>query len=417
MLFFIQSLSAVILAFAILQNLFYLLMVVLAVNELILNRRFSLLARDPILMDHHTVPGISILVPAYNESATIVESVTSLLNLRYPNYEVVVINDGSTDETARTLIEAFDLRTSERAYPRVVKHERVRGLYANPRYPNLLFVDKNNGGKADALNAGLNVARKSLFCAVDADSILNPDSLLDVVKPFVEDPIECLAVGGTIRIANGSRIERGMVTEERVPASVLPLFQTVEYFRAFLLSRLAFSNLRGVGIISGAFGLFKRDAVMQIGGYRLDTVGEDMELVIRLHRHAIEHGIPYKIRNVPEPVCWTEAPEDLRILRRQRTRWQRGMLETLFNHRTMLFNPAYGRMGTFIMPYFFLFDVVGPVLDLVGLICIPILFGLGFLSPEFFLAYFAVVIFFGIFLSMLSIVVGELSLFPVSYHI
>ncbi|MEO7864814.1 MAG: glycosyltransferase family 2 protein, partial [Sphingomicrobium sp.] len=271
---------------------------------------------------------IAVLAPAYNEEVTIVESVTSLLALHYPEFEVIVINDGSDDRTLRRLIDHFELKSVERYHDLTVKHAPIRGLYASPRIPSLLVVDKENGGKSDALNAGINVARAPLFCSIDADSILESDALLRAVRPFLEKPDEVIAVGGTIRLANGSRIESGRVIDVRLPRNFLALVQIVEYLRAFLMTRLALSRMQALTVISGAFGLFRRRLALEVGGYSHGTVGEDMELVIKLHRHMRLQKKPYRIEFIPEPVCWTEAPENLTILGRQRARWQRGALET-----------------------------------------------------------------------------------------
>jgi cellulose synthase/poly-beta-1,6-N-acetylglucosamine synthase-like glycosyltransferase len=282
-------------------------------------------------------PPVSVLMPAFNEEATIRTSVRSMLQLQYPEFEIVVINDGSKDSTLAVLIEEFDLVPHPEPLRQAVAHQPVQAIYRSRRYANLRVVDKANGGKADALNAGINAARYGLFCGVDADSILQRDSLLRVVQPFLEDE-RTIAAGGTVRIANGSQVRGGFLIQAGLPRNWLARFQIVEYLRAFLFGRLGWSPLNAVLIISGAFGLFDRERVMAVGGYRTDTVGEDMELVVRLHRYHREKRIPYRIRYLPDPICWTECPENLGTLGRQRSRWQRGLAESLGRHARLAFS-------------------------------------------------------------------------------
>ncbi|HWH23014.1 MAG TPA: glycosyltransferase [Allosphingosinicella sp.] len=355
-------------------------------------------------------PSIAVLAPAYNEEVTIVESVNSLLALHYPDFEVIVINDGSKDGTLARLIDHYRLEPVARFHEEAVPHQPIRGLYASSRLPRLLVVDKENGGKSDALNAGINVARSELFCSIDADSLLEPDALLRVVRPFIEEPDQMVAVGGTIRIANGSRIAAGRIIEIRLPRNFLALVQIVEYLRAFLMARLGLGRLQALTVISGAFGLFRRQLALEVGGYSHGTVGEDMELVIKLHRHMREQGKPYRIDFIPEPVCWTEAPEDLTILGRQRARWQRGTLETFFKHKDMLFNPRYGRIGFIGFGQILLVDLLGPIVEVIGYVLIPALFLLGLLSFEYLLAFLAITFTFGIFLSVSTLILEEIEL-------
>ena len=355
-------------------------------------------------------PPIAILAPAYNEEVTIVESVNSLLALQYPDAEVIVINDGSKDGTLARLIAHYGLSPVQRLHDSSVVHQPIRGLYASPRLPNLLVVDKHNGGKSDALNAGINVARAPLFCSIDADSLIESDALLRVVRPFIEEPTLTVAVGGTIRIANGSRIASGRVVEVRLPRDFLGLVQIVEYLRAFLMARLALSQMQVLTVISGAFGLFRRDLATEVGGYSHGTVGEDMELVVKLHRLLRERKQPYRIDFIPEPVCWTEAPDSFAVLGRQRARWQRGALETFFKHRDMLFNPRYGRIGFVGFGHVLFVDVLGPIVEVLGYILMPLLYALGLLAPEYLLAFLAITFTFGVFLSVTTLILEEIML-------
>ncbi len=265
-------------------------------------------------------PPVSVLLPAFNEEAGIVESVRSLLALRYPEHEVIVVDDGSTDRTLARLGEAFDLAPVRKALRSDLPCAPVSATYVSRRHPELVVIAKENGGKADALNSALNAARYPYFCAIDADAMIEADALLSVAKPFLDDPNTVAATGGIVRIANGCRVEHGRVTEVRLPRSRLATFQVIEYFRAFLVGRIGWSELDSLLIISGAFGLFRRSLVVACGGYSTDTVGEDVELVVRLHRYLRERHEDYRIEFIPDPVCWTEVPEDVRTLARQRRR-------------------------------------------------------------------------------------------------
>jgi len=355
---------------------------------------------------------ISIIVPAYNEEATIIENVHSLLALRYPDFELIVVNDGSSDDTLKKLIDTFGLKPVSRARDtHSVNHEPIFGAYASSNYPNLLVIDKKNGGgKADATNAGLAFVRTPLLCIIDADSILEPNALLSAVRPFMESSQNVIAVGGTVGIINGCTIKNGQVIKFALPKRFLPRVQVVEYARAYIMARLAGSRAGTLTLISGAFGIFRHNAVIQAGGFDKTTVGEDMEMVLKLHHQMKDKGVPYDIRYVPEPVCWTEAPETLKMLSRQRVRWQRGGMECISRHRSMLLNPKYGRMGLLTMPLLVLVDIVGPIAEILGLILIPFLALTGILSLDFFFAYLALVFLFGIFLTSTSVLLEQIEL-------
>ncbi len=354
-------------------------------------------------------PGVTILVPAYNEGPNIVTSVTSMLALRYPQLQVVVVNDGSKDDTLDRMVEHFQMVPAARVDPRHVDTQEVRGVFRSRVARNLLLIDKANGGKADALNCALNFADEPLVCAVDADAMLEPDALLRVVKPFLDDPANMIAVGGIIRIANGCTIEDGQVTAVALSKNHIARFQVVEYLRAFLIGRTGWNVVNALLIISGAFGVFRRDAVLAVGGYDHKTVGEDAELVVRMHRHFRESGRPYAIEFVPDPVCWTEAPETRRVLARQRRRWQRGLLQTLSKHRRMAFNPRYGPAGTIAWPYQFVFEALGPVVELVGYVAFVLSVALGLMNWPFAILFFLVAFLYGVILSTSSILLEEFS--------
>lgn len=360
-----------------------------------------------IIQSPLTLP-ISLIAPAYNEERTIVESVRSLLSLEYPEYEVIVVNDGSRDATLDTLIEHFELRAIPVTIEYSIPCQPIRDVYRSARYPRLVVIDKENGGKADALNAGIIMAAHPLFCAMDADSLLEGNALLRITRPFLEQP-ETVAVGGIVRIANGCRVEHGQVTEISLSSNPLVIFQQVEYLRAFLFGRVGWSALGALLIISGAFGVFKRQVVLDIGGYRHDTVGEDFELVVRMHRRLREQKIRYRIVFLPDPVCWTEAPETLRVLGRQRNRWQRGLIDTLRIHRRMGLNPRYGRVGLLAMPYFVIIELLGPVIEMSGYLFVIIAFFLHLINLPFFLLFLTLAILLGTLLSVASVVLDEIA--------
>jgi cellulose synthase/poly-beta-1,6-N-acetylglucosamine synthase-like glycosyltransferase len=352
-------------------------------------------------------PGITVVLPAFNEAAGIVESVRSLLALRYPAYEVIVVNDGSTDETLRRLDAAFDLLPAHRASRRAISTQTVRASYVSRRMPNLWVLDKANGGKADALNAGVAAAQHPYVCAIDADALIETDALLRVAAPILDDPEHVIATGGIVRIANGSTIDHGRVTRVRLPRNPLAVLQVIEYFRAFLIGRVGWTRLNALLIISGAFGLFQRAAVEEVGGFATDTVGEDMELVVRLHRHFRALGVPYRIEFVPDPVCWTEVPEDLRTLSRQRRRWHRGLGQTLWRHRRGIGNPRYGAFGLIALPYFVLFEFLGPVVETFGTALTIVAFLVGDVPLASFVGFLVIAFLVAIVLSIAALALEE----------
>jgi cellulose synthase/poly-beta-1,6-N-acetylglucosamine synthase-like glycosyltransferase len=349
---------------------------------------------------------ISILAPAFNEEATVVASVKSLLQLRFPNYEVIVVNDGSKDRTMDVLMDEFKLVRVKRYVPLVLDHKPIKAIYKSKIYPELIVVDKENGRKADALNAGINVCRNDLFCAIDADCVLEPDVLQTMLRSFIEDETT-IAVGGIVRVANDCVIDGNEIKEVRVPKSHLARIQVVEYLRAFLFGRVGWDYLNSLLIISGAFGIFDRNAVLRVGGYLHDTVGEDMELVVRLHRYHLDKKIPYRVRFLPEPVCWTEVPEDRNVLARQRNRWQRGLADTLWRHRRMLLNPKYGRLGMVAMPFFFFFELLAPVVEIFGYVVLVLTIILVGLNHQFAILFLSAAILLGMVLSVASVLCEE----------
>jgi cellulose synthase/poly-beta-1,6-N-acetylglucosamine synthase-like glycosyltransferase len=324
-----------------------------------------------VLASSTEAPSMSILAPAYNEAFTIIENVRSLLSVHYNNLEVIIINDGSKDDSLEKLITAYDLFKVDYFVNEQLNTKPVKGVYKshNPVYRKLIVVDKVNGGKADALNVGINIARNDYFVCIDVDCILEQDSLLKLAKPFLENSTErVIAAGGVVRIANGCEVKGGRLVKVNLPKQFLPRIQTLEYIRAFLLSRMAWTKLNGLLLISGAFGAFDREIVIKCGGYNKHTVGEDMELVVRMRRYMEELNEPYRVSFIPDPLCWTEAPSTFEILGRQRNRWARGTIETLRSHRKMFFNPRYGLLGMLSYPYWFFFEFLAPIIEFAGTI-------------------------------------------------
>jgi len=398
-----------ILAYFATVNLLYALFGYLGLRSIITHARESsqLLLKD--LLERDLELPVSMLVAGYNEERSIVASVGSLLSLRYPEFEVVVVSDGSTDGTIDRLIEAFAMVEQPRVYRRALFTQPVLRSFRSLRHPNLIVVEKLRGGRADALNAALNHARYPLIAAVDADSLLNADAVLRASRLFLEDE-RLVAVGGTIRPLNGAVMKDGKVAALRMPPRWIERFQILEYARAFFTGRAGWSHLDALLIISGAFGLFRREAVVQVGGFWVDTVGEDMELVVRLHKHFRRARIPYRILFTPDPICWTEVPSTMRILRNQRNRWHRGLWETLWRHRTMMFNPRYGRVGLVAFPYFVFFEALGPIIEALGYVILVLGFFLDFLFIEFALLFIALSVLYGMLLSQMAVGIETLLL-------
>lgn len=402
--------SYFILCIGLFQNVIYTLQLPLAARELFRMRMLNDKEHSYWLLTSDITLPISIIIPAYNEEPTITETVSSTLSTEYPSFELVVINDGSIDRTLQKLIDGFNLIKSEKVFEKNLEYGNIRGIYTSTIYPNLVVIDKENGGRSSALNVGLDISKNPLVCTLDADSILDPQSLLKTVQPFIEDPEKVVAAGGTIRILNGCEVEHGIIKDVRTPGKLIPLFQLIEYIRAFLMGRLAWSRLGIVTILSGAFSIFRRDIAVAAGGFSLHTISEDFELVMKIHKYCSENKIDYKMCFVPEPVCWTEVPETLSSLKNQRIRWQQGGLEVFFTYIKMFLNPAFGRIGTIAYPLLFIFDVLGPLAELSGYILITVFYFFGYLNYEFMAAFFCLFFVFGIFISICSLVLEELSL-------
>ncbi|MEW9051559.1 MAG: glycosyltransferase [Neobacillus sp.] len=371
---------------------------------------------EDLLQSEYTKP-VSILVPAYNESAGIYGSIRSLVSIEYPEYEIIIINDGSTDDTLEKLQSRFKLVKTNRVIRQQLETKRVKGIYQSTIYSNLIVIDKENGGKADALNVGINCSRYPYFCSLDGDSIIERNAFLKVLKPIIESDDEVIASGGSVRIANGCEIQSGELMSVGLSNKPIVIMQVIEYLRAFLTGRVGLSQNNLLLIVSGAFGVFSKRWVVEAGGYA-HTVGEDMELVVRLHRLVKEKGLNKKIVYVPDPVCWTEAPESIKFLRRQRKRWHRGLFDSLWRHRKLMFNPKYGSIGLFSMPYFFFIEFLGPLIELIGYIILIVSIFTGNIYMEYAIVFFVLSLIYGSIYSMAAVLLEEWSMerYPAVRH-
>lgn len=413
----VERISWIIFAYFVVVNAFYFLLGLIILTSIKARRQEGIIDRLPQLHSDLQLP-VSIIIPAYNEQTTIASSVRSIMQLNYSRYEVLIINDGSSDATVAVLIKEFSLVLVHAVYPINIPTQIVRGVYQSTRYPNLRVIDKLNGGKADALNAGINYSAYPLFCSVDADSVLERDSLARVVRPFMKDP-SVIATGGTVRPANGCLVQNGFLVEVSLPKSLLAKFQVVEYIRAFLFGRLGWSAVNGALVISGAFGAFRKDAVIAAGGYRAGTIGEDMELVVRLHRFMRQNQQPYRIAFVPEAICWTEAPEDIQTLRSQRIRWQRGLSESLSSNWGLMFSRNGGVAGHVAFPIMVLFEWLGPIFELSGYLFMGVTWAVGITSSKAIAAFLFVSVGLGFLFSISSLLLGEMQfhLYPKKRHL
>ena len=403
----IQATTWFILIYFILLNVGYLTLNLLSLIALHRRSQEQILEEVPQVYSGLELP-ITIIVPAFNEGSNIASSIHSMLQLSYAEFEIIVVNDGSTDDTLEVLQKEFLLVPFYKSYSCPIQTKQVWSFLQSASYPNLRVIDKANGGKADSLNAGINAARYPLFCGVDADSILQRDCLHRVVRPFLEDRT-VIATGGTVRVANGCEVTGGFLTKVGLPTNPWALFQVVEYLRAFLFGRMGWSVINGVLIVSGAFGVFRKGAVVEAGGYRANTIGEDMELVVRLHRLMRKRRQAYRIVYVPEPICWTEAPEDYRTLRNQRIRWQRGLAESLTSNWSLMFSLRGGVAGWLAFPFMMLFELLGPLIELSGYIFMVIAFAAGWISWQAFGIFLFVAIGLGILLSVSGLMLEEMA--------
>lgn len=395
----------VIIVYMITVILFYLLMMGVAYNTLAKRKRLDHdWLEDEFKMNVFTKP-VSILVPAYNEELGIIESMHSLITLKYPETEIIVIDDGSRDSTAKLVIESFDMVTSMRNINADLPTEKILGIYQSKLHPKVFLIRKDNGGKADALNAGINFSRYPYFCSIDGDSILDSNSLLRVMRPIIESDGQVAVAGGNVRIANGNDIHFGAMVQKQLGNHPLVLMQIIEYLRAFMLGRIFLSRFNMVLIVSGAFSIFNKRIVIETGGYAKDVIGEDMELVVKVHAYIRKNKLDKRIEFVPDPVCWTEAPTSLSVLRKQRRRWSQGLFESLWKHKYITLNPTYGRLGFIAFPYFWLFEAFGALVELAGYLYMILAFFTDQLNTEFAILILLTLVIYGSIFSVLSLLI------------
>lgn len=390
----------------------YLWLAIVSAKELRRNIYNSKITNYDAIISSPFAPMITVIAPAYNESLTIVENIKALLALYYPSFEIIVVNDGSKDNTLSRAIEAFDLEKVPYVVDYKIPCKEIIGVYKSRKkaFNNLTVIDKLNGGKADALNSGINIAKGDYFISIDVDSIIDPTALQKLIKPFFEETDQkVIATGGVIRIANSCKIEDGQLVEINVPDQFLPRCQVIEYNRAFLMGRLAWSRLDGLLLISGALGLFDKEIVIACGGYYTKTVGEDMELVVRMRKYMAEKKIKYKVAYVPDPLCWTEAPTSLKVLGSQRNRWTRGTIDTLFLHWNIFFNPKYGFMGMISHPFWVFYEWLAPIIEILGIVYFLTIAYLGEPNWPFFYVMVFFVYFFSITFSTYAILFDHLA--------
>lgn len=400
-----------ILVYAISISVFYIILAILSARAMRKYKRKNSFVDYRTLLSSQFAPSVSLIAPAYNESMTIVDNARSLLALHYNNFEVIIVNDGSKDNSLDLLIEAYELEKVETPIYEHIKTKQIRGIYLpkNPAYKKLVVVDKENGGKADALNVGINVSKNKYVACIDVDCVLESESLLKLVKPFMEEEDKVIATGGVVRIANSCVIEDGRLLRVNLPDSFIARVQVLEYFRAFLMGRMAWAHINGLLLISGAFGMFHKATVIKAGGYNHNTVGEDMELLVRMRRMLYEEKKPCKVAFIPDPLCWTEAPQTWNILNKQRNRWTRGTAETLMMHRKMILNRKYGILGLVSLPAWVLYEWVAPLIEFFGILFFLCLALLGYANWNYFFSFLGLVYSFAIMISVFAIFFEERS--------
>jgi cellulose synthase/poly-beta-1,6-N-acetylglucosamine synthase-like glycosyltransferase len=401
--------NLLILSYFVVGNGVYTALMVMSVRAIWLHSRRSAYQGLSELRGSSLTPAVTIIVPAWNEERIIVETVRSALGVDYPRLSVIVVDDGSTDATLKRLATAFKLAPMDQIYYPVLPTSPVRGFYSNPHIPNLLVLHKQRGGKPDALNTGINLCRTPYFCCLDADCILERESLLRLMDPILSSPKETIVSGGIIRIINGCTGKNGQIVKLGLPKTSLERFQVVEYLRSFLTGRNGWSLLGGTVIVSGALALFQHKAVMEVGGFSADTVTEDMDLILTLRRWAADNKRDVELAFASDPVCWTECPSSRTMLNRQRRRWQLGLCQTLRKHRGMLFRRRYGMVGMFSLPFHLYVEGVGTMVEFVGYLLVPLSFFGRLISPPLLILFILLGLAYGGFLSVGAILLEEMT--------
>lgn len=392
-------------------NLIYTLLIFVAVGSILVHiRKIKYL---PLRENRFSpeVPPVSVIIPAYNEGSILFRTIQSILDLNYPNCEAIVVNDGSRDDTLMQLIDRYQLYRVDLVYRSLLKTKPIRGFYYNRNIPNLLVVDKEQGGKSDALNCGINACRSPYVCSVDADTLMEPDALLRLMTAVMESPTPVVACGGVVRVINGVTIDGGRITKIGLPDRWLAIFQIVEYLRGFLFGRAGLDRLGGTLILSGAFSMFQKQAVIDAGGFEVNNVCEDMEIIVRIHKQHLLAKKPYAVRFITDPICWTEVPETMKQLAGQRRRWHLGLIQTMMKYKSMVFNPRYGKVGMLTMPYYFFAEMLSPFIEVLGYVAMVGAYVFNLINFNLFFLFIFLAIFYGVFLSVVSIFLEE-----ITYH-
>jgi len=389
----------------------YLLLTIFSYVSILADIRRNHLRKNLVLIQSQLTPGISIIAGAFNEELTIISNVRSLLTMNYPLYEVVIVNDGSTDNTMNSLVREFELTEVEFAYFPLLPSKPVQRIFKseNPACSNLLVIDKLNGGsKADAINAGINAASYSYFLNTDVDCILHKDTLVQMIQPFLDDEKRVIAVGATLRMVNSCQVESGVIVQMKAPREFLPAFQEIEYTRSFVLGKMGWNLINAIPNVSGGLGLFDKEIVIAAGGYDASSFGEDIDMIMRMSKYMCEQKQPYAIRYLPQTLCWTEGPSSLKVFKNQRIRWGRGLYQIISSYYKLILNPKYGRLGLIVLPYNFIFEFCAPVIEFVGILCYIYLITLHLVNWPYAIVLLLFVYTFSVCLTLLSIVWDQL---------
>jgi len=355
------------------------------------------------VLKSNSLPTITFVVPAYNENKDIVHTVKNMLSLSYRYKRVIIVNDGSTDNTFELLNNNFFLHPVPPSSPGIFETSEIKSYYASTKYPDLLVVDKVNGGKADALNAGLNACSSEIVVCADADTLVDDMALNRLIRPFLLHP-NTVAAHASIGNVNGCTIADNRIAKVNFPKKMLLGFQVIDFMKGFLVERLGLSWTQGTLVIPGNFGMFKMKTLIDIGGYDRSSIIEDTEIITRMHMYYLSKKIPYRIEYLPDIVAWTEAPETIRTLGKQRLRWYKGTTQNIWQYRNMWFNPKYRSIGLFVCPMT-VFEKIAPLIEISGFIILMLAIFNSQVDPFLVLSLAAVSWCFLILLVLLSLVI------------
>ena len=390
------------------NGVYTLLMLGSLASVLLHNRRLAYQGLEA-LSESVTTPPVTVIIPAFNEEAVITETVRSALNCKYPGLHVLVVDDGSDDQTVTRLVHAFKLVRLDLIYRSILPTQDVKAFYISKSFPALTVLQKAHGGKPDALNAGINFCRTPYFCNADSDTVLEPDALLRLMRPILQSPRETVVSAGIVRVLNGCSIKNGIMRSAHLPRRWVERFQVVEYLRTFLFGRTGWDLMGGTLIVSGALAIYQKQTILDVGGFTGETVTEDMEIIVRLHRWAQQNHRKIQMAFTTDPVCWTQCPATFRMLARQRRRWQLGLCQTLWKNSEMLFSPRYGMAGLFSFPFYLYIEALGAVVEPVGYLSVPVAFLLHLAIPALYIPLVILSLVYATFLSTGAVLLEELT--------